>query len=129
LRQIQNINPTIMNETLTSLIRLQELTLKGESKNHISELHREINRLRAGLSQHILRRFDHFTKFRRLAVAQLSESGACNSCHMRLLPADALHIRSSSHRLATCPFCECFLYSPPPPNLIREPNLSKREHD
>jgi len=118
----------IMNKTLTSLIQLQELTLKCGSENRVSESHGEIKRLRAGLPEGILRRFDHFTKFRRLAVAQLSESGACNSCHMKLPPADALHIRSSSHRLATCPFCECFLYSPAA-NLITQSKPPVPDHD
>jgi len=101
----------IMNITMKNLIALQELTQRFEHENHDSRLRLEIERVRAGLSEGILRRFDHFTKFRRLAVTQLSESGACGSCHMKLPPGDALRIRNSTHQLATCPFCSCFLYS------------------
>ncbi|MGO8675984.1 MAG: C4-type zinc ribbon domain-containing protein [Limisphaerales bacterium] len=97
---------------LKNLIHQQELTQRFENKNRTSNLRKEIGRLRTGLPDHILRRFNHLAEHRRIAVAQLSESGACSGCHMKLPSADALRIRSSSHQLATCPFCGCFLYSP-----------------
>jgi len=101
-----------MNVTFKNLIHLQELTRRCENENHASDLRKEIEGVRAKLPENILRRFDHLTESRRLAVAQLSESGACNGCHMKLPPSDALRIRGSSHQLVTCPFCGCFLYWP-----------------
>ena len=100
-----------MNLTLKYLVELQELTQQCEDGDSPT-MRKEIERLRAGLPENILRRFDHFIQFHRQAVASLSTSGACSGCHMKLPPADALRIRSSSHQLATCPFCGCFLYSP-----------------
>jgi predicted nucleic acid-binding Zn-ribbon protein len=100
-----------MNLTLKKLVELQELTRQSEEEEHPSGLQKKIEFLRTGLPEQILRRFDHLTKFHKQAVAPISSSGACGSCHMKLPPADALRIRSSSDQLVTCPFCECFLYS------------------
>ncbi len=102
-----------MNVTMKNLIELQELMQRSKSQNHSESMRLEIERARAVLPEGVLRQLDHFTKFGRRAVAQLSESDACGSCHMKLPPADALHIRNSGHQLAICPLCGCFLYSPP----------------
>ena len=103
-----------MNETLKNLIRLQELTQQYEREGSMVGLRKQIDRVRARLPEAILRGFDHLTQHGRLPVAQVSESGACGSCHLKLTPGDALRLRraqetNEDHAL-TCPFCGCFLY-------------------
>ncbi|MGB8368604.1 MAG: C4-type zinc ribbon domain-containing protein [Limisphaerales bacterium] len=100
-----------MNKTLTSLIQLQELMRRYENAGHPASLRRQVDRLRTKLPKNILRQFDHLAELGRLPVAQVSASGACGSCHMKLPPADMLHIRSSDHQFPICPFCGCFLYA------------------
>ena len=100
-----------MNTNLNHLIRLEELTRDYEREGRSTKLRRQIDNLRAKLPENVLRRFDRLAEHDRLPVAQVSESGACGSCHLKLPPADALRIRSSSHALPVCPFCGCFLYT------------------
>lgn len=99
-----------MNKTLANLIQLQELMRRYENSGHLANLRRQVERLRAKLPKNILRQFDHLAELGRLPVAQVSESGACGSCHIKLPLADVLHIRSSDHQFPICPFCGCFLY-------------------
>lgn len=101
-----------MNKTLTSLIRLKELTGQSEHDGETTTARQEIEGLRHKLLGDVLRRFDHLTNHGRRPVAPLSPSGACGSCHIKLPPSDVLRLRSSSHSLPTCPFCGCFLYAP-----------------
>jgi predicted nucleic acid-binding Zn-ribbon protein len=103
-----------MNSALKELVKLRDLTRQYENENHATNLRKKIDSLRDTLPKNFLRRFDHLAEHGRLPVAEISESGACESCHMKLPPADALKIRSSSHSLSlpTCPFCGCFLYFP-----------------
>jgi predicted nucleic acid-binding Zn-ribbon protein len=100
----------IMNATLNHLIHLQELMRQFESEGHPPRLRKQIDSLRAKLPEDVLRRFDHVADHRRLSVAPVSASGACGICHMKLPPADVLHIRSSTHTLPICPLCGGFLY-------------------
>jgi predicted nucleic acid-binding Zn-ribbon protein len=99
-----------MNTTLKTLIRLEQLTQRCEKDDQETNLRQQIDDLRAQLPQSLLRRFDHLAERGRLSVAQVSASGGCGSCHMKLPLADVLRIRSSSRALANCPFCGCFLY-------------------
>ncbi len=99
-----------MNATLNHLIRLQELMQQFENEGNTSSLRKQIDGLRGKLPAEVLRRFDHVANHRRLSVAQISASGACGICHMKLPPADVLRIRGSTHTLPICPLCGGFLY-------------------
>lgn len=105
-----------MNTTLKNLIRLQELTRLYEHSGHPASQHKRIVHLRGSLPPNLLRRFDHLTEHGRLPVAQVSASGACGSCHLKLTASDVLRLRhvqeSNVETVSLCPFCGCFLYSP-----------------
>jgi predicted nucleic acid-binding Zn-ribbon protein len=103
-----------MNKTLANLIRLQELMEKCERGGSAAGLRKQIERVHGQLPEALLRRFEHLTQRGRLPVAQVSESGACGSCHLKLTLGDALRFRrpqdAKEDRALTCPFCGCFLY-------------------
>lgn len=101
-----------MNAALNHLIHLQELMRQFEDEGRTPGLCKQIDSLRAELPESLLSRFDHFAEHQRRSVAQLSESGACGGCHMKLPPADVLRIRTSGHILPLCPCCGRFLYAP-----------------
>ena len=105
-----------MNTTLTDLIRLDELVRRYRKEGCPARLHKQVNQLRAKLPVNILQRFDHLAEHGRLPVVQISDSGACGSCHLKLTPNDALRFRHvqefSGEHVPLCPFCGCFLYSP-----------------
>lgn len=100
-----------MNDTLNNLIRLQTLLQQFENEGHTPSVRKQIDSVRAKLPDEVLRRFDHVGEHRRVSVAPPSVSGACGICHMKLPPADVLHIRSSTHALPVCPSCGGFLYA------------------
>jgi predicted nucleic acid-binding Zn-ribbon protein len=106
----------IMNTTLNDLVRLQELTRRYENSGHPASQHKRIVHLRGSLPANFLRRFDHLAEHGRLPVAQVSASGACGSCHLKLTPSDVLQFRHTqetrAENIPQCPFCGCFLYSP-----------------
>jgi len=106
----------IMNKTLTSLIQLQELMRRYENTGHPASLRRQADRLRTKLPENILRQFDRLAEHGRLPVAQVSASGACGSCHLKLTANDVLRLRhaleSNTENVLACPFCGCFLYLP-----------------
>jgi len=105
-----------MNTTLKTLIGLQEATHHYEENGHVPSDAEQIAQLRAKVPANVLRRFDHLAERRRFPVVQVSESGACGNCHLKLTPNDALRFRrtmeSEQENVFTCPFCGCFLYSP-----------------
>jgi len=103
-----------MNKTLANLIRLQELMEQCKHGGRTAGLRKQIDRIRGKLPEALLRRFEHLTQHGRLPVAQVPESGACGSCHLKLTLGDALRLRrpqdAKEDRVLTCPFCGCFLY-------------------
>ena len=105
-----------MNTTLKDLIRLQELMRRYENSGHPASQHKRIVHLRGSLPANLLRRFDHLAEHGRPPVAQVSASGACGSCHLKLTASDVLRLRhaqeSNAENFSLCPFCGCFLYSP-----------------
>jgi len=103
-----------MNKTLANLIRLQELLEQHEQGDDTEDLRKLMDRVRGKLTEAHLRRFEHLIERGRLAVARVSESGACGSCHLKLTAGDSLRFRQpqdpKEDRVFTCPFCGCFLY-------------------
>lgn len=105
-----------MNATLKNLIALQEVTHHYEENGQAPSEWGQIEQLRVKIPANILRRFDHLAERRPFPVVQMSESGACGNCHLKLTPNDVLRFRRASEpdqeNAFTCPFCGCFLYSP-----------------
>jgi len=96
-----------MNKTLANLIRLQERMEQCEHGGRTAGLRKQIDRVRAKVPEAILRRFGHLIQYGRVPLARLSESGACGSCHLKLLAADAGRVRQEPDELHVCPHCGC----------------------
>jgi len=105
-----------MNQTLKLLVELQGVIHHYEENGPVASDHARVEQLRAKVPANILRRFDHLAERRRFPVAELSNSGACGNCHLKLTPSDVLRFRralqSERDAVSTCPFCGSFLYSP-----------------
>jgi len=99
-----------MDATLETMLQLKELIKKRGQKKRSPELQKKVEKLRARVSPHLLRHFDHLIGHGRSPVGLLSDSGACATCHLRLTPDEVLHIRNIRGRGFTCPHCGCFLY-------------------
>jgi predicted nucleic acid-binding Zn-ribbon protein len=99
-----------MNRTLAMMIRLQELTLRNRRSAATPGVERRILRLRGRIPSEYLNRFDHLLQRRHVAVAVISQSGACGSCHLQLPVGDIWLVREASEILASCPHCGCFLH-------------------
>jgi len=109
-----------MNKTLAMMLRLQELTrlhqgfggraLRAGRPGAAVGVEKRILRLRGRIPELYLSRFDRLLKRRRIAVAAVSESGTCGSCHLQLPVGDVWMVREASEMLASCPHCGCFLY-------------------
>ncbi|HUJ11891.1 MAG TPA: C4-type zinc ribbon domain-containing protein [Verrucomicrobiae bacterium] len=101
-----------MNKTLAMMLRLQELTLRARRSGGPAGVEKDILRLRGAIPEEYLSRFDRLLQRRRVAVAGISQSGACGACHLQLPVGDIWLVREASEILASCPHCGCFLYDP-----------------
>ncbi len=97
-----------IEQVLGKLIQLQLMVRSGMGGNLRGE---EGERLRAGIPQKYLQAFDRLVRHGRTAVAKLSETGACGSCHLKLPAALASHIEHASDQVYLCPHCGCILYA------------------
>ncbi|MCX7825076.1 MAG: hypothetical protein N2689_05915 [Verrucomicrobiae bacterium] len=102
-----------MNKALSLLVRLQEHIHQSGGTTIRRALSPAVLRLRAQIPQEYLCRFDRLTRQGRLAVAPVSESGACGACHLLLPAGDIWMLREMSSLLATCPHCGCYVYFKP----------------
>ena len=92
------------------MIRLQELTLQARRAAAEPSAERRVLRLRGRIPEEYLSRFDRLLQRRNVAVAAISETGACGACHLQLPVGDVWVAREASEMLASCPYCGCFLY-------------------
>ncbi len=99
-----------MNAHAAQLIRLQSLSSKVQAKPRARGAQKEAEQLREQIPETLLRGFDRLIGQGRMAVATLSESGACGNCHLTLPPATAVRVRHTPEQIHTCPHCGCFLY-------------------
>jgi predicted nucleic acid-binding Zn-ribbon protein len=99
-----------MNKTLAMMIRLQELTLRNRHAAGTAGIEKRILRLRGAIPGEHLARFDRLLQRRHIAVAAISQSGACGACHLQLPVGDIWLVREATEMLASCPHCGCFLY-------------------
>ncbi|MBM3888229.1 MAG: hypothetical protein FJ388_03790 [Verrucomicrobia bacterium] len=99
-----------MNKALSLLVRLQDQVLQSQGTAIGRAVSPTVLRLRAQIPQEYLCRFDRLTQRGRLAVAPVSESGACGACHLLLPVGDVWMLREMSELLAACPHCGCYLY-------------------
>jgi predicted nucleic acid-binding Zn-ribbon protein len=103
-----------MNNTITVLTRLVELTQPNGHKRPAPARQAEIKRLRERLPESLLRRFDRLLEHGHRPIARLSESGACGSCHLRLPPDEVLNFRRAPDQVHACPHCGCVLFASAP---------------
>ena len=105
-----------MDVTLERMLRLRELAKKTRGKRQAQESQKEMADLRTKVSADLLRLFDHLIDRGRAPVGLLSDSGACESCHLKLTPDQILHMRNAPDCGFPCPHCGCLLYVPSPAN-------------
>jgi predicted nucleic acid-binding Zn-ribbon protein len=74
----------------------------------------QIDEVHGCIPENLLRHFDRLYEHGKSLLAEISSSGACGSCHLKLPPGDALRVRSVSeaNKVIACPFCGCLLYAP-----------------
>ncbi len=97
------------SQNLIQLIHLQELTSRSESGQ--TPARGQIEELRAGIPLELLRSFDSAAGQRRMAVARVTESGACGGCHLKLPSGTPSRVQVLMDQIHKCPYCGCFLYS------------------
>jgi predicted nucleic acid-binding Zn-ribbon protein len=102
-----------MDKMVAKMMRLQELMQDRSHRKLATERQKRAGCLRRRVPENLLRRFDHLVRQKRLGVATLSKAGACGNCHLMLPSAEVLEIRGCPDQLHTCPYCGCYLYSPP----------------
>jgi predicted nucleic acid-binding Zn-ribbon protein len=115
-----------MDVTLERMLRLRELMKKARGKRQSQEWQQEVDELRTTVAVDLLRRFDHLIDRGRAPVGLLSNSGACESCHLQLTPDQILHMRNAPGAGFTCPYCGCLLYVPFPANTQTDNPLGER---
>src|SRR5215467_183200 len=103
-----------MDVILERMLRLGELMKKTPGKRQAREWQKEVDELRTKVDADLLRPFDHLIDRGRTPVGLLSDSGACESCHLQLTPDQILHMRNAPDRGFPCPHCGCLLYVPIP---------------
>jgi hypothetical protein len=97
------------NRTLEHLIELQQLILRPDIQKARSD--RQVKKLRAAIPADMLRSFDRVAEHGRTAVAMVTASGACGSCHLKLPTGFASAVLGMHVGIEKCPHCGCFLYS------------------
>lgn len=100
-----------MSDVLVNLIRLQNSVYAGGAEKTAAPSEEQIAQWRNSLPETILCKFDRLAAQGHLPLAQLTPSGACGGCHMKLPISDALAIQAASHSVGACPFCGRFLCS------------------
>ncbi len=112
-----------MNNTITILTRLYELTEQNGQKRPAPARRAETDRLRDRLPEDLLRRFDRLVERGHRPIAPLSASGACGSCHLKLPPDEVLEFRRAPDQIHACPHCGCVLFAATP---LREAEATAR---
>jgi len=88
---------------------LQELQHQDTKAARTRKLTEE---LRAAIAPELLRSFDHAAEQGRVAVAVVTESGACGGGHLKLPFGWASTVQVWGEQIHNCPHCGCILYSP-----------------
>lgn len=97
------------SQNLSQLIQLQELISQSQAGG--TGLNKQIKELRTVIPLGLLRAFERATEQGRVAVARITDSGACAGCHLKLPIAVAAKVLMVKNQIHTCPYCGCFLYS------------------
>ncbi len=97
------------NPNLIHLIQLQKLMRQLEVEGRRANKH--VAELRATIPPHLLRCFDHAAQHGRAAVARVSGSGVCGSCHLKLPSGLASTVHVFNEHLDKCPYCGCFIFT------------------
>lgn len=116
-----------MNEILQKLIRLKQLLESEQNEPDEGCLRSQIDGVRGSIPENLLRHFDRLSEHGKQPLAEMSPSGACGSCHLKLPAGDVLRVRRASEasKVIVCPFCGCFLYAPVSPGKALNEMLVK----
>ena len=90
----------------------------------LSELATRRNALRAGVSEDVLRHYDHVLKVRGTALATVSDNEQCGACSVMLRPQVFQEVMTNE-QFMTCDYCRRILYYVPPPPKPEEEKASK----
>ena len=90
----------------------------------LSELATRRNGLRTGVSEDVLRHYDHVLKVRGTALAAVSDNEQCGACSVMLRPQVFQEVMTNEHFM-TCDYCRRILYYVPPLPKPEEEKASK----
>ncbi|MGA9564088.1 MAG: C4-type zinc ribbon domain-containing protein [Candidatus Korobacteraceae bacterium] len=80
----------------------------------LAELATRRNALRTGVSEEVLRHYDHVLKVRGTALAAVSDNEQCGACSVMLRPQVFQEVMTNE-QFMTCDYCRRILYYMPPP--------------
>ena len=85
----------------------------------LAELTTRRNALRTGVSEEVLRHYDHVLKVRGTALAAVSDNEQCGACSVMLRPQVFQEVMTNQ-QFMTCDYCRRILYYVPPPKPDEE---------
>ena len=80
----------------------------------LAELTTRRNALRTGVSEGVLRQYDHVLKVRGSALAPVYDNQLCSACSVMLRPQVFQEVMTNE-KFMTCDYCKRILYYVPPP--------------
>jgi uncharacterized protein len=83
-------------------------------ENALAELTSRRNGLRTGVSEEVLRHYDHVLKVRGTALAAVYDNEQCGACSVMLRPQVFQEVMTNQ-QFMTCDYCKRILYYVPPP--------------
>ena len=92
----------------------------------LAELATRRDALRTGVSENVLRHYDHVLKVRGTALAAVSDNEQCGGCNVMLRPQVFQEVMTNEQFL-TCDYCRRILYYVPPPPKPEDEQASKAE--
>ena len=90
----------------------------------LAELTTRRNALRTGVSEEVLRHYDHVLKVRGTALAAVSDNEQCGACSVMLRPQVFQEVMTNE-QFMTCDYCRRILYYVPPPPKPEEEKAPK----
>jgi uncharacterized protein len=90
----------------------------------LAELTTRRNALRTGVSEEVLRHYDHVLKVRGTALAAVSDNEQCGACSVMLRPQVFQEVMTNE-QFMTCDYCRRILYYVPPPPKPEDEKASK----
>jgi uncharacterized protein len=92
----------------------------------LAELTIKRNGLRAGISEDVLRHYDHVLQVRGTALAPVYDNEQCGACNVMLRPQVFQEVMTNE-KFMTCDYCRRILYYVPPPPKPEDEKAAKSE--